>query len=65
MDLDELARKVGVVFDDLGMAPCYRSELRALVNEALEEAARKCDGMSQSDWSPGQCADAIRSLKLK
>lgn len=36
--------------------------LRAVEAAALERAARVCDEMQDSDWSPIQCADAIRAM---
>ncbi len=37
-------------------------DARAVEAAALERAARVCDEMQDSDWSPIQCADAIRAM---
>lgn len=71
MDLDELARKHGVIYDVAGFVyhEVSPDRLRALVNEVLEEAARECaarhaNGNHKYD-TRHECADAIRALKLK
>lgn len=44
--------------------------LNALVNEALERAAKECDGISENHWpgldagASGKCAESIRKLKV-